>query len=216
MKLKAVIYSILLTISVSNYGFSQSNDLEPERGVFSTSSSKYSYSTTIKSYLFSDLPTTPTVRIVVTSIVQPEYVVSIDKLDEMYVLSTTDLKNNLGKFWKENKEVNIASYSSEKHKTEIGSQITQKLNTLFSLAISQVKYPSELKDTRDTTTYTFISNYDVDMRSGVTSTTNLSEKLKGLIEITDWLHGCAKNEKVVELDLYNKKIDKLLQQFKKG
>jgi hypothetical protein len=216
MKFKALLYLNLLTIITGSYGIAQTDNLEPEPGIFSSGSSRYSYLSTIKSFLFSDLPKSATLRIVVTSVTQPEYVVSIDKINESYVLSTTDLKNNLGKIWKENEELSISSYSTDKHKMEIGSLITQKLNDLFSLANSQVKYPTGLKDTRDTSTYLFITNYDVSRRSGIASTINISERIKGLIEISDWLHLCAINENLTELDLYNKKIDRLLQLFKKG
>jgi hypothetical protein len=214
MKTK-LFFLALIPILFGQTSLSQINDLEPENSILALNSAKFSYGKTLRSFLLSDLPNSTVARVIVYSTVRPEFVISIDKSNDMYLLTSKDLISNIGGTWKENKEINISSFQAISHEIEIGSQITQKINRLFSLAISQVKYPSELRDTKDTLTYVFISNYGPTSRSGALSDASNSERLKGLVEVTEWLHNCAIREKLSDLDSYNKQIDKLLQQFKK-
>jgi hypothetical protein len=188
--------------------------LEPERGVFSTNITKSSYPVSLKETLFESLSPSPFIRIVFESSTQPEYVLSIDKVNDRYILTYVGLCNNIGELWVDYEDVTISSYNLNKSKIELGLLLTQKISKLLTLATSHVSYPSIPNDFKDTIIYTYIIAVETSVRSGKTSLTNVDSKLKGLVEITEWLRECAMKEKILEANIYGKKIDELIKQFK--
>jgi hypothetical protein len=205
LKIFLLISYFICLVQITN---AQNDNLEPMPGYFSSSQSETFYYPLVKKALFDSLGYNPDTRILVLPSFTNEYVVSIDTKNGITYLTYRIAKQQI---WHNRKS---KAFEYDQYKMAFDSSMARKIHELLFLATSKAQYPTGSKLIEDGTTYNFICfNIGVGIRSGKTKSTD-GEKMKGLVEITDWLVNCAKKGEILNIDNMTIVINNLIDNFK--
>jgi len=190
------------------YSNAQSDNLQPEKGLFSGYNPLHdSYYLAVKKVLFDSLSLHTDLRVIVMPSFSPEYLISLDTKEGKTTLSYRIAKQQIWQIPKPNDQIKFNNYQ-----IEFDPSLTQKIHELFVLAISQARFES-LPDGLDGTTYVFMTYENgYGLISGQTWSPR-TEKLSGLVTIAEWLNDCARTGTVMNKDKMQQKINYLITKF---
>jgi len=182
---------VLVFYGLTLYSYAQTDNLQPEKGIFSGYSFMDQYYIAVKKVLYDRLPLNTDLRIVVLPSFSPEYLISLDTKGSKTYLTYRIAKQQIWQDPKPNDRVKFNNY-----RIEFDPVLTKKIHELFVLAISQAKFDN-LPDGLDGTTYIFTTfKFGYGIIGGQTWSPE-TEKLSGLVAIAEWLNDCARNGTVL-------------------
>jgi len=155
--------------------------LEPERGDLVTYKFLLDYHSRIRSILLDTLSERPIIRMVVLPSFSSEYVISIDMIDNDYLITKIELDSNI---W----------YS--KHPEQIKKSITTKiikpeladsLSSLYVLALSKTRYPDKPILISDGTRYHFAARGPYGIQTATKHSPRTGTRIAELVHLTEKL-----------------------------
>ncbi len=198
---------ILVFFGQTLYSNAQTDNLQPEKGIFSGYSFMDQYYIAVKKVLYDSLPVNPDLRVVVMPSFSPEYLISLDSKGSKTYLTYRIAKQQIWQIPKPNDKVEFKNY-----RIEFDPVISKKIQELFVLAISHAKFDN-LPDGLDGTTYIFTTYKHGYGLIGGQAWSPRTEKLSGLVAIAEWLNDCARTGTVLNRDKMQQKITYLMTKF---
>jgi hypothetical protein len=200
---------ILIISGLALCSNAQTDNLQPEKGLFSGYTFLDEYYIAVKKVLFDSLSLQTDLRIVVMPSFSPEYLISIDTKESKTYLTYRIAKQQIWQIPKPNDKVKFNNF-----KVEFDPAITKKIHELFVLAISKSRF-DYLPDGVDGTTYIFITYKQGYGLMGGQTWSPRTEKLSGLVAIAEWLNDCARTGALMNKDKMLQKINDLITKFNK-
>lgn len=205
---------ILLCNSGIVKGQNREDHLEPNRGIFHISDLGFEYDVKIRKVLFKGLSDSPEIRFQVVS--------SFGHIGVLDIEYDRDEGKNILIYHRCSKheiqcEEEWEKIKIEKFKTEIDRKSVERIRSLFSIAIEQVRYPKKFVHVFDGATYYFSvdANDTYGQKSGMVSSPDRGTKMGRLVEIGGKLIELAKsNKEMIKFsDELQKEIDELMAEF---
>lgn len=198
----------------------QKDFLVPETGFFSSDAGEYECYNSIRKNLCDGLQEITDARIIMTSLVGHESLVSVDTKDGKSYFTYRELKEDIRdpRFPSGLSKLNDSIGYTE-YKMEIPDSIAQSFNKLVFTAISQAKYPDKISyrpPRLESTYYIFFAyNNDYGLRSAQTWDPEPG-KINNLISIFRWLRTCVeRGERIGSMSQLQKDIQYVTEQFEK-
>jgi hypothetical protein len=206
-----LLFTILIFSFVSLKSYSQTDNLQPQTGFFSGFTHQDSYYPIVKKILFDSLPNNADLRVVVLPSFSPEYLISIDSKGSKTYLTYRIAKQQIWNFPKpKNDQIKFNQFQ-----IQLDSSIAKKIHELFFLAISNAKYSTRDAGV-DGTSYIFITFKNGFGLIGGQTWSPRTDKLSGLITITEWLVDCSKTGEFINKDKMLTLIKDLTLKFQKS
>jgi hypothetical protein len=214
--MKKYLLVVIVTV-LSLRSNAQLDMLEPETGYFSGLNHQDSYYPIVKKVLFDSLQYNTDIRIVVMPSFSPEYLISIDTRENGKSYLTYRIAKQQIWNWPKPKNDQI---ECQKYIIEFDNIFAKKLHELFVLAISKARFiPPPKGDTFevqgvDGTNYIFLTFVNGNGLIGGKTWSPRSEKMSGLVVLTEWLNDCARTGTVQNQDKMLIKVNDLIDKFK--
>ena len=191
--------------------YAQPDNLEPEDGYLSCHQIYEEYYIDLKKILFENLSYYTYARaIVIPSFGKAQSLVSIDSAEGSTYLTYRILKRQVRFDKKDTNRIVFREY-----KMKLDTSLTNRLQELFFLATSNVRYPEEPYYGSDGVTYIFMSSKQFyGTRCGKIWSPK-GGRLYGLVQITDWLAKCGERKEIIDKDKMKEKVDGLIESFRK-
>jgi len=206
---------ILVTIFIF-FGFyfgsyAQTDNLQPHTGIFTVLNIQGSYYPKLKRILFDSLSYNTDLRIIVMPSFSPEYLISLDSKNGKTYLTYRIAKQEISSF----PETKNNQIKFNQQRIQIDTSIANKIHDFFLFAVAKARSgfgPEQL----DGTSYVFITSKNgYDLIAGETWSPK-TEKLSGLVTITEWLIDCCKTGEIKNKDKMLSLITDLTLKFKKS
>lgn len=168
--------------------FSQFDHLIPVKGIFSSYEFEFQYNVPLRALLFKNLENKFIARIIVKPSFQPEYLISIEKLGDSFLLCYNTLSES---FWYLKDTLKIKTNS---RKINIDQQFSETIRDVFNQFIVNTKYPNEQINGADGTTYEFMTfKIGVGLRAGETWSPQKGTKMRKLTDLSNMLKDMCVN-----------------------
>lgn len=212
--IKTIFVTLFLASLFANTYAQDNNDhLEPVGGIFDIKDFQFEYYSKIRKVLFKGLEDMPEIRFQVIPSFSPESVLDIElnKKTGKY-----NIIYHIGKkrIWYND---NWEKIKVHEYKKEIDKKTVESIKSIFALAISQTKYPTENASGFDGTNYYFSIN-EFGLKSGTTWSPPDGSRTKKLVDIgLELVELCQSKIEKIELNSeLQKKIADLKNELKQN
>jgi hypothetical protein len=180
-----------------NEQIEQQDHLEPEQGDFVAYKYSLDYHAQIRSTLLDTLSDWPIIRMVVLPSFSPEYVISIDKIGNNFMVTKINLDSSI--WYSENPEQIKRSIVTKL----ITDELANSFSSLYLLALSKTRYPSESLMGNDGTNYHFAAEANFATHTGTKWSPREGTRIAEMVKLTEKLM-----DEMSESELINA-VDKL-------
>lgn len=164
-----------------NERIEQQDHLEPEQGDLVDYKFSLDYHTQIRSILLDSLGDKPIIRMIVLPSFSPEYVISLEKVENKYIVTRVTLDSSV---WYSKDYSRIKRRFATK---TISSELSDSLSALYLLALSKTRYPDRPLIFTDGISYHFAAKAHFGIHTATKHSPIKGTRIAQLVQLTEKL-----------------------------